>query len=317
MILSEEIGRHHLNDQLEGRPVLVTGGLGFIGAALCERLKRAGATIHTASRRPAPPGAPGRHWQLDLSDAAAVARLVRDARPEYVFHLASHVTGSHDLQHVLPAFRGNLQSTVNLLTELQAVGCRRMVTTGSLVEPEGNSRDIPSSPYAAAKWASSDYVRMFHAVYGFPAAIARVFMVYGPGQQDMSKLVPYVIHSLLRGEDAEITSGTRLIDWIYVDDVVDGLERLAVSPGVDGKSIDLGSGSAVTIRELVEKIYGFMELGAAPVFGAVSDRPLEPFRIANIAETRRLIGWAPGVSLDAGLRRTIEWYRQRFDAKSS
>ena len=114
MILSEEIGRHHLNDQLEGRPVLVTGGLGFIGAALCDRLKRAGATIHTASRRPAPPGAPGRHWQLDLSDAAAVARLVRDARPEYVFHLASHVTGSLDLQHVLPAFRGNLQSTVNL-----------------------------------------------------------------------------------------------------------------------------------------------------------------------------------------------------------
>ncbi len=306
-----------MDDQLEGRSALVTGGLGFIGTALCDRLQRAGATIHTASRRPAPLGAPGKHWQLDLSDAAAVAKLVRDARPEYVFHLASHVTGSNDPQHVLPAFRGNLQSTVNLLTELQAAGCLRMVTTGSLVEPEGNSRGVPSSPYAAAKWASSDYVRMFHAVFGFPAVIARVFMVYGPGQQDMSKLVPYVIHCLLRGEEAKITSGARSIDWIYVDDVVDGLVRLAVFPDIDGKSIDLGSGSAITTRELVERIYALMAVNAAPVFGALPDRPLEPVCVANVTETRRSIGWAPRVSLDAGLGRTIEWYRQRFAAQGS
>jgi nucleoside-diphosphate-sugar epimerase len=300
------------DDQIRGRVALVTGGLGFIGGALCERLRAAGATVHTASRREAPPGALNTHWRLDLSDADAVATLVRDARPDYVFHLASHVMGAPDLQHVLPAFRGNLQSTVNLLTELAAVGCTRFVTTGSLVEPQADARGIPSSPYAAAKWASSDYVRMFHAVYGFPAAIARVFMVYGPGQQDLTKLVPYVIQSLLRGEDAKITSGARLIDWIYVDDVVDGLIRLAIGAGVDGASVDLGSGAAITIREIVEKIYALMTAARTPAFGALSDRPLEPFRIANVAESKRLIGWSPQVALNTGLQRTVEWYRERF-----
>src|SRR5215831_8478459 len=98
-------------DAFEGRPVLVTGGLGFIGGALVARLERAGAKIHTASRRPAPENGAGRHWRADLSDAAAVEGLVREVRPEYVFHLASHVMGAPDLKHALPTFRGNLQST--------------------------------------------------------------------------------------------------------------------------------------------------------------------------------------------------------------
>jgi len=299
-------------DDLSGRSALVTGGLGFIGSLLAKRLEEVGAIVHTASRRPAPVGTAGRHRQVDLSDATAAARLVRETRPDFVFHLAGHVTGSIDARHVLPAFRANLQSTVNLLTELAEVGCARMVTAGSLVEPEAESHEMPGSPYAVAKWASSDYVRMFHALYRVPATIARVFMVYGPGQQDQSKLVPYVIHSVLRGETAKLTSGTRTIDWVFLDDVVDGFLRLAVSPNVDGKSVDLGSGTATTIRALVEKIHALMGAESAPLFGAIPDRPLEPIRVANTAESLRLTGWSPTIDLDSGLYRTIEWYRQRF-----
>ena len=120
--------------------------------------------------------------------------------------------GAPDLQHVLPAFQSNLQTTVNLLVSLAEVGCARMITTGSLVEPEEGLRTIPNSPYAAAKWAASDYARMFHALYGFPVAIARVFMVYGPGQLDETKLVPYVIRCLRRqgSRDYERQASDRL-----------------------------------------------------------------------------------------------------------
>jgi nucleoside-diphosphate-sugar epimerase len=298
-------------DAFEGRPVLVTGGLGFIGSALVTRLARAGAKIHTASRRPAPQDGTGRHWRADLSDAAAVGELVREIRPDYVFHLASHVMGAPDLKHALPTFRGNLQSTVNLLCSLAETGCRRMLTTGSLVEPESGVRSVPNSPYAAAKWAASDYARMFHALYGFPVAIARVFMVYGPGQQDETKLVPYVIRCLLDGKVPEITSGAHRIDWIFVDDVVSGFVRMALTPDVDGKSVDLGSGTLITIRELVDRICELMETNLVPAYGALPDRPLEPLRIANVAESRRVLGWSPTVDLGEGLRRTIDWYRER------
>jgi nucleoside-diphosphate-sugar epimerase len=297
-------------EPFDGRVVLVTGGLGFIGGALVRSLTQAGAEIHTASRRPLESTGESRHWRMDLSEAEAVASLVRAVRPHYVFHLASHVMGAPDLHHVLPAFQGNLQTTVNLLSALAEVGCGRMITTGSLLEPENGARTIPNSPYAAAKWAASDYARMFHALYGFPVAIARVFMGYGPGQQDETKLVPYVIRCVLRGDAPKISSGTHRIDWIFVEDVVTGLMMLAAAPGVDGKSVDLGSGSVLATRELVDTICMLMKTGIRPEYGALPDRPLEPLRIADTKESLRLIGWSPTIQLAEGLPQTIDWYRR-------
>jgi nucleoside-diphosphate-sugar epimerase len=184
-----------------------------------------------------------------------------------------------------------------------------LIITGSLVEPENGARTIPNSPYAAAKWAASDYSRMFHALYGFPVAIARVFMVYGPGQQDETKLVPYVISCVLRGEAPKITSGKHRIDWIFVEDVVSGLMKLALASGVDGKAVDLGSGFVIATKELVGKICMLMQTEILPAFGALADRPLEPLRVANTKESLRLIDWSPKIQLAEGLRRTIDWYR--------
>jgi UDP-glucose 4-epimerase len=303
-----------MTNTLNNSVALVTGAAGFIGSALSTALSACGAEVHTVSRRAwgASPGV--RHWRVDLSDAGASADLVKSTKPDYVFHLASHVMGAPDLHHVLPAFQSNLQTTVNLLTALATVGCKRMITTGSLVEPEPGTHGIPNSPYAAAKWASSDYARMFHALYGLPTAIARVFMVYGPGQQDMTKLVPYTINCLRRGETPKITSGKHVIDWIYVDDVVRGFLDIALTPGVDGQSIDLGSGAPITIRTLVDQICASMGTSIVPDYGALPERPMEPLRVANIAASARQIGWGPAVGLAEGLRRTIDWYSNNTPA---
>jgi UDP-glucose 4-epimerase len=299
---------------LAGRVALVSGAAGFIGSNLCRALLSKGARVHGAGRRSASGlGAGVEYSAVDLTDDAAAGELMRAVKPDYVFHLASHVWGAPDLKHVLPTFRSNLQTTVNLLTAATEVGCERMVVTGSLVEPEAATERIPSSPYAAAKWASSDYSRMFHALYGLPVVIARVFMVYGPAQQDETKLVPYTIRSLARGKAPEITSGRRQIDWVYVDDVVDGLIALALAPGVEGNTVDLGSGSLITTAELVEMICSLMKSAVRPRFGALADRPLEPVRVARVADTTALTGWTPRVSLEQGLARTIDWYADTGD----
>ena len=312
MSLSELSERSAGGDReaFHGRGALVTGGLGFIGSALAIRLKRAGAEVHTVSRRPLEGLGQGRHWRADLSDTDAVVRLVHGIRPHFVFHLASHVMGAPDLHHALPTFQSNLQTTVNLLAALAKVGCGRMIITGSVViEPENSLRTIPNSPYAAAKSAASDYARMFHALYRFPVAIARVFQVYGPGQQDETKLVPYVIRCVLRGETPKVTSGKHSWDWIFVEDVVSGLMKLAVASGVDGKLVDLGSGLVTPTRKLVDKICTLMNTDIQAEYGALADRPLEPLRVANTEESNRLIGWSPRIALAEGLRRTIDWYR--------
>jgi UDP-glucose 4-epimerase len=291
--------------------VLVTGASGFIGSHLCRRLIEEQSEVHAIYRSQSPTEeSQVRWWQADVSDFGAVRSLFRDIRPDVIYHLASHVKGAPNLEHVLPTFHSNLQSTVNLLTLAAETGCQRIVLTGSLAEPDPQNGEIfPSAPYAAAKWASSGYARMFHALYQLPVVIARVFMVYGPAQQDLTKLIPYVTLSLLRGETPKITSGSRLVDWIYVSDVVDGFVALGQAPGIDGATLDLGSGELVSIREIVQQVAGVVDPHSSPEFGALPDRPLEPTRLANPAETLARIGWKPQVSLREGLERTVDWYR--------
>lgn len=288
---------------------LVTGGVGFIGGHLCDKLSKAGFEVHSVSRREHASTGLLRHWRVDLSDFEAVNRVIKSVKPDYVFHLASHVQGSPDIKHVLPAFHGNLETTVNLLTAVAEQGCRRFVTTGSFMEPTGTGSDtIPTSPYAAAKWASTAYCRLFRTIYKVPVSTARVFMVYGPGQQDNTKLVPYTIQCLLKGEPPQISSGRRLVDWIYVEDVADGFIRLALAPNADGLTADIGSGSMIATSDLVELICKVARSNVKPSIGALADRPMEPTGAANVDESRRSIGWEPKFSLEEGLRRTFEFY---------
>jgi nucleoside-diphosphate-sugar epimerase len=254
-----------------------------------------------------------RWWPCRLDDIEAVRILFKAARPEFVFHLASHVAGSRLIELVLPTFTANLTSTVNLLTAATELGCERILLTGSLEEPEpGPEHAVPSSPYAAAKFAASAYGRMFHALYNTPVAILRLFMVYGPGQQDLRKLVPYVTLSLLKGQTPELSSGIRNVDWIYVDDVVAGYLAAATAKGVEGGTIDLGSGRLDTVRTVVEELVGLINPRVQPLFGSIPERALEQTRTADAESSFRRIGWRTQVSLRDGLARTAEWYREQL-----
>jgi nucleoside-diphosphate-sugar epimerase len=151
---------------------------------------------------------------------------------------------------------------------------------------------------------------MFHTLYRTPVVTLRLFMVYGPGQQDVKKFVPYVTLSLLEGRAPELSSGIRRVDWIYVDDVVDGYLAAAVSAGAEGRTIDLGSGELVSVRSVAERLVKIVgAVGIAPIFGAVSDRPMEQERFADLAEARAVLGWSPRMKLVDGLARTVDWYR--------
>lgn len=301
--------------RIRGKRILVTGASGFIGAHLCRRLLHDGAEVHAVYRTHRPTDAEEqRLWQADLALIDSVKKLINKVQPEIVFHLASHVKGAPGIEHLLPTFQSNLQSTVNLLTVAAETTRPRVVLTGSLAEPEAeNGEQFPSAPYAAAKWACTGYARMFHALYKLPTVIARVFMVYGPAQADLTKLVPYVTLSLLQGTSPKITSGNRLVDWIYVSDVVNGFIALAESPNVDGATVDLGSGSLISIREIVQQLAKVIGNGIEPEFGALPDRPMEPTRTARTADTFALIGWKPEVPLQEGLQRTVDWYRAQLE----
>jgi UDP-glucose 4-epimerase len=289
----------------------VTGAAGFIGSTLCRRLVASGMEVHGVSRVARSTRGGIRWWTADLSDAGPADRIVRQVRPDVAFHLASHVSGDRGLGAVASTLRDNLVTTVNLLTAAAEAGGTRVVLAGSMEESTPDD-PAPSSPYAAAKTAASAYSQLFDQLYGLPVVNLRVFMVYGPGQWDGTKLVPYVISSLLRGEGPRLSSGMRQVDWVYVDDVVAAFVAAAEAERAPGSTVDVGSGVLVSIRSLVERIVPLVGGDVRPVFGALPDRPGERPRVADVAPSREVIGWEPSTPLDVGLARTVEWFRTRL-----
>lgn len=296
---------------------IVTGATGFIGHALCRKLVRQGATVQAICRRDAaalPAGV--EPIVCDLLDREALTRTLERSRSDYVYHLAGFTQATREVGAVIAAFDANLAPTVNLLTAVSRTGCRRVVLAGSLEEPEPT--ETASSPYAASKVAGSLYARMFHQLYGTPVALARIFMVYGPGQRDTRKIIPHTILTLLQSGELKLSNGLREVDWIYIDDLVDGLIAMGCSPRLEGESVDLGTGSLSTVRTVVETLAEIVG-GGRPRFGALPDRPGEHVRRADAARSERLIGWRAKTSLREGLELTAEHYakhRRRYGAQS-
>lgn len=250
------------------------------------------------------------HASVDLTNAHDVDDLLAVAKPDFVIHLASCVTGKREIEWIRETLAGNLQTAVNVLVAAHKVGVEKTVLAGSLEEPDANdAAPVATSPYAASKWCASAYARTMHALYGTRSAVARIFMVYGPGQQDLAKLVPYVCLSAARSEAPELMSGGREVDWIYIDDVVDGLVRLAQAGPDDGAYVDIGSGELVTTGDVAERVCSLAGTGVAPVLGAVPDRAMEQVRKADIDATNDVLGWRPAMGIDAGLQRTYDWYK--------
>jgi UDP-glucose 4-epimerase len=311
-------GNRAVLSSLSEKKVLVTGASGFIGGLLCSKLVAMGCDVHAASRYRRASGSDPIRWsQLDMIDAKKVETLVTKVKPDIIYHLASLVTGTRDPNFVIPILQNNLLTTVHLLHAANKTGCDRFLSVGSMEEPDpSDPLMIPGSPYAAAKWASSAYGRMYHTLYHLPIVLLRVFMVYGEGQKDPDKLIPYVIRSLLRGEAPKVSSGKRRVDWIYVEDAVDGLLAAAEAKHVEGRTIDIGSGTLRSIRNVVEYLVEITQATRKPMYGALEDRPLEPLRVADADGAESLLGWRARTALEEGLVKTVAWYRQMANAEA-
>jgi nucleoside-diphosphate-sugar epimerase len=304
-------------DRLVNPPtrILVTGASGFLGANLCRRMADLGVEIHGISRTEQ--AAKDVQWhRADASDGTVLEGLVREIAPDVVYHLASRVTGSAELAEVRLTLEANVRTALAVFEAAVGSGCHRVVTTGSDKEL-GVNGGAPGSPYAASKLAITGYARMFHQTFGLSVVNLRVFMVYGAGQQDPTKLVPYTIRSLLSGVAPELSGGFRRFDWIYVDDVTDALINAGTTgAGDDGVPIDIGSGELTSIRELVSLIARAVGSDVSPRYGAVPERPPEPAYPADLESAQRLLNWGPQTPLAAGVDAAVAWYRAHMGRSS-
>jgi len=310
-----------------GKRVLVTGATGFIGQRLVRRLVEAEAQVYAGV---APDEKPERVAELparpqrltfDLREAEAVQAAVAEAAPQVVFNLAAVGVTNPGVDPGL-ALAVNAGGTLHLLEALREQDPHRVVLVGTCYEygatsecgaqgtVEGGNHDgcfDPFNAYAASKVAAWAFGRMYWRAHGLPVVTVRPFQVYGPGQPEHA-LVPAAIRAALAGEDFPMTPGEQERDFIYVDDVVDGLLVAAEAPGVEGRSLDLGTGQVHTVREVVGRIWAMTGARGRILAGALSYRPGEVMHLAaNADRTARQVCWRARVGLEEGLHYTIDW----------
>lgn len=301
--------------RLLGNRVLITGASGFLGSRLSRQLADLGAEVHGVTRR-APDAlcevregrVPGlsRWWSCNL-ESLEQAKAVWDAvKPDVVYHLSGEVKGAPRLEPLLPWYHSLLTTTVNMLHLAATSGCKRLVLTTSLEDEEYlGSSGVPASPYAAAKLGLLHFSRMCHASFGVPIVILRQFMGYDPGQPHW-KLIPSVVSALQQGEPPILSSGSRLLGWVSVDDMVEAFVTAGKVPDIEGKTLDVGTRQLTSIREIVESLVALVNPGVPPEFGRLPDRPPQPPRRADTADALRHLGWSARTALAEGLRRTVQ-----------
>jgi nucleoside-diphosphate-sugar epimerase len=296
----------------------VTGGAGFVGAALVQRLLDHGhdvvAIVRPGSRIDRLAGVL-EHVELveaDFGAPADAAAAVAATRPDVCFHLAAAgaVVRDADPRRVAVV---NALAPLELALALDAAGCGRLVTAGS--SSEYGSLDgamseerapLPDDVYGAAKLAGGLLARAAAAA-GLETCHVRLFSVYGPGE-DERRLVPSVARALLAGKPVELTPGEQVRDFVYVDDVAAALEAAAVEPRAAGEIVNAGTGRQTRVRDLC--------LLLAHAAGAETDllrfgaRPYVPGErfswCAGVDHASAVLGWRAETTLEDGLRRTLD-----------
>lgn len=316
---------------VKGKRVLVTGAGGFIGSHLVEALVESGAEVRAfvhyrgnGSWGWLDRSSHKTHFEVvagDVTDRDSVASAMKSTN--IVFHLAALIGIPYSYHAPISYIRTNVEGTLNVLQAGREASIERVIHT-STSEVYGTARYVPinedhplqgQSPYSASKIGADKLVEAFHLSFGLPVVTIRPFNAFGP-RQSARAVIPTIMAQCLAGETVKLGSLTPTRDFNYVTNTVDAFLGCAESPGAVGKTINVGSGSEISVGDLVKKIGKLLgrEIRIQKEKGRSRPAKSEVERlVADNSLARKVLKWKPKVTLEEGLLKTAEWIRKNQD----
>lgn len=317
---------------LKNQTVLVTGGGGFIGSRLCERLVQSGATVRAFVRytsraeigllRFLEPDILKKVEIIrgDLRDFSAVEQASRGV--DIVFHLGALISIPYSYVHPVETVQTNVLGTLNILEACRKSGAKLVHTSTS--EVYGTALRVPidedhplqgQSPYSASKIGADKLVESYFRSFGLPTVTVRPFNTYGPGQSTRA-VIPTIITQALAGGVVRLGNLDAIRDFTYLDDTVEGFLLTAQADTWNGETYNLGSGEEISIGAIAALIFRLMGKQAEIQLEKSRLRPEKSEVLRLISDNRKAkleLGWQPTVGMEEGLQRTIRWIGEHLE----
>ncbi len=317
----------------KNRNAFVTGATGFVGSHVARLLVEQGANVVCLQRDAV------RNNSLDimslrdkvsvidgtLEDFALMERIVNEYEIDAVFHLAAQALVGVANRSPISTFEANIRGTYSLLEACRKSETVKRVVVASSDKAYGSHDKLPYAedypllglfPYDASKACTDIIARSFAHSYKTPVVVSRFANIYGPGDMNMSRIIPGAIVSVLRDEAPIIRSdGTPIREFIYVDDVARGYLLLAERiDEVIGEAFNFGAGDTVQMLDLVNRIISLSGRDLKPhvMLQKKIEREIDA-QYLSAEKVERRLGWRAEVSLDEGLKRSMEWYQKNLD----
>jgi CDP-glucose 4,6-dehydratase len=311
----------------DGRTVLVTGAAGLLGGWLSRRLVAAGAEvvgldIDWPRGAILAPDEPVVRIDGDVRDRLSMESALADHEPEVVIHLAAQTQVGVANEDPVDTFEHNVLGTWVVLEACRGANSVASVVVASSDKAYGD-RDGAAyvetdplegrHPYAASKTCTDVLAQTYAESYGLPVTITRCGNMYGGGDLEWERIVPGTVRSLLRSERPIIRSDGKFVrDYLYVEDAADGIALLAQAVAerseLGGAAFNFAAGTRLPVLELVDRIRELMGVDLEP---EILDEAVNEIRDQRVdaGKARDELGWTPEHTLDEGLRRSIDWYR--------
>jgi CDP-glucose 4,6-dehydratase len=319
-----------VNDFWRDRPTFVTGATGLVGGWLVRRLIDASADVVCLVRDWVPQSELTRSHLIDqikvvrgdVIDQPLLERALGEYEIDTVIHLAAQTIVTIANRNPASTFESNIRGTWALLEACRRSPAVKQIVLASSDKAYGDQEDLPYGeesplqgrhPYDVSKSCADLIAQSYAITYGLPVAVTRCGNFYGGGDLNWNRIVPGTIRSALRGERPIIRSDGKYVrDYFYVEDGAAAYmtlaEHLAANPGLRGEAFNFSNETQVTVLELVSRILAQMESDLEPEVRNEASNEIRR-QYLSAAKARQVLRWQPLFTLDEGLKRTIEWYR--------